>query len=303
MEKKYVIVRSNRLNSFGHDLGYNNIKVVEMFREKGVIQSLIREVLLKLHCKLPKYLFNPELAALKADIVIVFDGHARKEFLVWLKEHNRDKRLIFWCWNTVEEIEKNFKLSDVPKEYEMWSYSEFDCANKDLNYNTTFFWKNYNIKSDKDYNPEYDVYFVGKDKGRMKRLLDLKYNFSRNGIRSLIQIMPNRKWEHNREYSRPIPYSKVLDNIKKSKAILDIKVSTTAGPSLRALEAAFFKKKLITDDVNVKKFKFYSDENIYILGKDNDASNIKAFLDNEFKETDLESLQYYNVKNWITRFG
>lgn len=76
---------------------------------------------------------------MQTDTIIVFDGHARKEFLKWVSEVNPGKRLIFWCWNTVEEIEKNLLLKDIPNEFEIWSYSHYDCNKYGLRYNTTFF--------------------------------------------------------------------------------------------------------------------------------------------------------------------
>lgn len=302
MNKKYVIVRSNRLNSFGNDVDQSNVSVKNMFRDGNLFSVILKEVLLKLRLRIPDYLFNPELKDLDADTIIVFDGHARASFLEWLMKNNKGKRLIFWCWNTVDEIEHNFSLNNVPSEYEIWSYSEHDCQERGYSYNTTFYWKSYNLDM-KSSNIDYDVYFVGKDKGRMKKLLDLKRGFTDEGLKSLIQIMPNHKWSMKRTYCRPVPYKEVIENIRRSKAIMDIKVNINAGPSLRALEAAFYRKKLITDDCNVRHFKFYSPNNVLIIGGGYNPTAIRGFLDKEYQEIEPESLQYYNVQNWLKRFG
>lgn len=300
--KKYVIVRSNRLNPFGKDIDAGNITVLNMFRETGAFLTVVKEILLKLKRNIPTNLFNPDLKDLDVDVIIVFDGHARTSFLKWLKDNNKGKRMIFWCWNTADEIERNFSFDKIPSEYEIWSYSEHDCQTRGFTYNTTFYWKSYKLGS-KNIQEKYDVYFVGKDKGRMKKLLEIKEAFSAVGLKCLIQIMPSHKWEKNKEYTTPIPYKEVLDNIGRSKAIMDIKVSKTAGPSLRALEAAFYGKKLITDDDNVRHFKFYSPSNVLILGGGIKPLDVKDFLNKKFQEIEPKSLQYYNVQNWLSRFG
>ena len=97
-------------------------------------------------------------------------------------------------------------------------------------------------------------------------------------------------------------YSEVQKNIVASKAILDIQVSKTAGPSLRALEAVFYNKKLLTDDKNVKTFKFYNKQNIFIIDED-DWDNLNEFLDSPVLPVKEEDIEYYNVKNWLSRFG
>ena len=108
-----LIVRSNRLNAFGNILG-NDIRVLEMFDFSNVLKRIFVELFLILHVKIPAWCYNDELIDVDEGTVIVFDGHARVEFLEWLKSYNPDKRLIFWCWNTIDEIEKNLQMESIP---------------------------------------------------------------------------------------------------------------------------------------------------------------------------------------------
>ena len=80
----YTIVRSNRLNSFSNKLDTDISNVKNMFKLNGVADKILLEICLKLHISIPKRLFNPELKNDSSDVIIVFDGHARKEFLEWL---------------------------------------------------------------------------------------------------------------------------------------------------------------------------------------------------------------------------
>ena len=260
---RYTVVRSNRLNSFG-DFICDDVKVIDMFEMTSVFKKIAVELCLKIHIKIPKWLFNKNLVGIDSDSIIVFDGHARPEFLTWLAVNNPRKRMIFWCWNTVKEIEKNLRLQSIPHVYEIWSYSERDCIKYSLMHNTTFYWSKFSKMPEVE--KEIDLYFVGKDKGRYKKIKEIEEQLSSSGIKCFFQIIPTHILKTKKELCRRIPYEQVLKNISKAKGILDIEVTSTAGPSLRSIEAAFFNKKLVTDNKEVKNMKFYDPRNIFIMG-------------------------------------
>lgn len=259
----YTIVRSNRLNSFQTDICEDAV-VYNMFEELSPLKKMILEFMLLSHSKIPDTYFNQNLRHVSSETLIVFDGHARPEFLRWLIRVNPGKRFIFWCWNTVSEIENNLSLKDIPPEYEIWSYSEFDCRQNNLRYNTTFFWNQYDDLSSDEYDS--DIYFIGKDKGRYKKIKKLERAFTDAGIQCKFQVVPTHPWNYRRGFVQSIPYDAVIQNIRKAKAIMDICVSKTAGPTLRSIEAAFYKKKIVSDDMNIMKMKFYNQSNTFILG-------------------------------------
>lgn len=297
---KYVIVRSNRLNNFGDKLDTSYSKVMNMFDDSAQNLSFAREIRLASHLTLPPKYFNSRLKNLDTEVIIVFDGHVRRDFLLWLQEQNPYKRIILWLWNTVEEISKNFKLNEVPKGIEIWSYSEYDCTRYGYKYNTTFFWNRPQVKNEEITS---DIFYIGKDKGRYKTLLDLKKMFKTKNLKFDMVIVANHFYSlPKRYYSKSIPYEEVEKRILKAKAILDVKVNQNAGPSLRALEAAFYQKKLITDDKEVKKFKFYSQENIFILNED-PIDKLPYFLNTKNKKIDMKDIEYYSSEEWLSRFN
>ena len=272
--ERFVIVRSNRLNTFGNHINSDFCRVANMFKDENGIRKLEKEICLFAHLNLQERLFNPELIGIKEDNIVVFDGHVRKEFLKWLLKNNPNKRIILWLWNTIDEIERNLRLDEIPKGIEVWSYSEYDCIKNNLKYNTTFFWDR---KKETVAEIKQDVYFIGKDKGRLNKIKKIASTLEKLGINGVYHVVATHKYSFpKKEYRNNIPYSEVRANIAESRAILDVQVSKTAGPSLRALEAIFYQKKLITDDINVKKFKFYSKNNVFIWGEDN-LSDLKRF--------------------------
>ncbi|MDK2934960.1 MAG: hypothetical protein PWP27_2770 [Clostridiales bacterium] len=192
----------------------------------------------------------------------------------FIRRKNPDVRIIVWYWNPVDKCVGLDQFSDV--DCEIWSFDEEDCARYGLKYNTQYYFNNVSLKTIQD---KFDVFFVGGDKGRIKDLVDIKQKFDNLGISSYFHITPTgRKHEVYKEiYKERISYTKVLDYISESKAILDYISEKQSGLTLRPLEALFFRKKLITNDKTIVNRDFYRKENIFILGKD-DIENLPQFL-------------------------
>lgn len=297
--ERFVIVRSNRLNAFGTKLNSDICRVVNMFCDSTCVHKIEKEMRLFFHINLPERLFNQELVDVEEENIIIFDGHVRTEFLNWMMKNNPQKRIILWLWNTVDEVKKNLRLDCIPKEIEIWSYSEHDCKKYGFNYNTTFFWDR---KKKMESEIAQDLYFIGKDKGRLSKVRDIDSICRKQKINFTYHVTKTHKYSLPRkEYKSNISYSEVQKNIAVSKAILDVQVSKTAGPSLRALEAVFYNKKLVTDDSNVKTFRFYNKQNIFIIGEES-LENLNEFLNAPIVPVKEEDIEYYNVKNWLSRF-
>ena len=95
-------------------------------------------------------------------------------------------------------------------------------------------------------------------------------------------------------------YYEIIKLVGESKAILDLNNGNQVGLTLRPLEALFFKKKLITNNINIINYDFYSPDNIFILGVD-DISNLTIFLNKKYKEIDKKIIEKYDFSNWLKR--
>lgn len=125
------------------------------------------------------------------------------------------------------------------------------------------------IKISPDY-PESDVYFAGKAKDRLERLLKaykiftdagLKVNYYLTGVPKENQIeMPGIVYA-----DKFMPYSEMLYHTVNSRCVLEINQEEAVGYTSRFLEAVMFNKKLITDNQDVKKSKFYNPQFIQCI--------------------------------------
>lgn len=163
-----------------------------------------------------------------------------------------------------------------------------------------FYWES--PENNHNYDIKRDIYFVGKDKGRLNKIINLEKICDELNISYLFQIAPTHVYSlPNRRYSKYVSYNDVQKSIKSSKSILDLTVSVDAGPSLRSLEATFYKKKLITDNSNVKNFRFYDRNNVFIINVDH-IGRLKEFIESPYHDVDDDTVNYYEIENWIKRF-
>ena len=256
------------------------IKVLrKLFSEKRFIQGVIN---------------NPLLKNVKEEKLIVFDASITEEFLSWLQKNNPKTRIIFWYWNPVK---LTLSPKKVPKGIEIWSYSVKDCKTYGLKYNTPFYFEPIFQKDAMPFHS--DIFFVGRDKGRLNDLMCYKDKFERAGLISDFRIIGNRN--NKNCFSHYIPYYKVVEEVQKTKCLFDFYTDPEAGLSLRAMEGLFFEKKIITNNIFYFSQDFYDRQNIFILGKD-DESRLFEFVNSEYRKLEFKLKEKYLFKNWITRF-
>lgn len=125
------------------------------------------------------------------------------------------------------------------------------------------------VKISPDY-PESDVFFAGKAKDRFERLLKaykiltkagLKVKYYLTGVPKKSQIeLPGVIYA-----DKFMSYSEMLYHTVNSKCVLEINQEEAVGYTSRFLESVMFNKRLITDNQDVKKSKFYNPEYIQCI--------------------------------------
>jgi UDP-N-acetylglucosamine 2-epimerase len=145
------------------------------------------------------------------------------------------------------------------------------------------------------------VFFIGLSKDREERILLLKNKFDELGIKNKIIIIDQNKPDYRKLY---MPYNQVLMEAQNSEVLLDIVAGEQSGATQRELEALYFRKKLITDNQNIKSRNYFNQNNIFLIdySKDNILEGIETFLEKPFEDASSEVKEYYTIENWINRF-
>lgn len=291
-----MIVNCDLFSSYIKEEG---VKVSPLYKKAGFVELRLGTILRKLKIN-ETYNICDELLNSKEDLIIFDSGITEPSILRYLAKTFRNKRLIFYYWNPVR-----FSISPlkIPKEFEVWSYSITDCEKYGLKYNSTFYFPNdfCNETSSNNQAISQDVFFIGKDKNRKKGLARIKSLFDNHHITYEFYITATHPRFQKKGYKKSISYKKSLEYVNSSNAILDYYFDPTAGLSLRAMESLFFKKKLITNNISIKRYDFYNKRNIFILDENNE-NDLVSFIADSFCDISEDIRKKYTFKEWLKRF-
>lgn len=224
----------------------------------------------------------------KYDTVIIHADVRTRTVPQFIHKVKPSMRIIYWYWNPV--CSRTLPSLTKDNQIECWSFDENDCMKYGMKKNIQYY---YSVQSLLKIKPQYDIYFVGHDKGRRKTIDELSAKFKEYQLICEVDLL--------QEKDPFIPYTEVQKKIAKCKAILEVNQEGQVGCTLRALEALFFRKKLITTNQNIVSEDFYNENNIFIYGKD-DVEKMKEFINAPY---DVESDKYrsqHTIHAWFLNF-
>ena len=300
MENNKVLILANNV---GRYISNSDTKITELYNKavSTKFERVLRKVSLKYNMPGWKKWFGKWIYRLDTiDTLVLFDTGNAAYICELIKKEYPKLRIILWYWNAVS---KSIPVESINREHcEIWSYRLEDCQKYNLKYNTQFYIES--ISTDCNSNRvEQDIYFAGADKNRSDILYELakKFDDCKLSYKYILTKAKNSE-EKNIPYSNPISQSENRNNMSTSKAILDIvEEKQFSGFTLRPFEAIALKKKLLTNDPNIKKLKFYSKNNIFIINEDS-FGELREFINSDFDDSCNEALKYYEFNNWVERF-
>ena len=259
------------------ELGYT---VLEPYLLNRFPLRLIRELWFRL--KLPfMYLLYNKVTISQNKTIIVYESLITENFMRWLHKKSSNCRVILLYTN---KVGKHIKPDQIEDEWcEKWTCDKDDAKRFGMNLlQGGGYFPQWIVKKEQ---PIYDVFYIGKDKGRLEKLQAIEKVMNELGIRTMFYITWERGWQKRKDgIHKPfISYEKVLDYIGKSKAILHLKDGAQKGITIRIQESLLHKVKLITDDEDIINYDFYNKNNIFIIGKD-DLKDLRSFLDSPYED-------------------
>ena len=223
------------------------------------------------------------------DTIILADAGNTFNVVRYIHKNWPDKRLIVWYRNSVKatvspgEIDRSI--------CELWSFDKDDCEKYKMQYNPQFYMRNRKYQEN---SIEYDAFFVGQDKGRLKILSEMQETLELQGLKCKFCIVGTN--------CKRLAYDEILDYISKSRMIVDCQCDWQKGITLRPLEALFYQKKLITNNRSIRNSDYYNPFNIFIWGEDN-KEKINNMLSTPYKSVEENIIHNYDLFSWIRRFN
>lgn len=291
----YKIAEKNNMSLKVLRIGYQNNIFIEAVR-RFAYKIGLKTFLLK-YKEMKKVQFLPE------DYVIYFDIF-REDKLEVLRNFTKNSKEIFWLWNKMEASKIEY-LKTFSKN--IWTFDKVDSEINNIKYSPQFYWRS----NSKTLNSKIDILFLGQNKGRDLQIIELDRKLKLNN--KFIIVLKKYKSEvfkilsKNKKYYtyKITPYSKVIELIKQSNCLLELTQKNQEGLTIRALEALFFNKKLITNNIEIKKYNFYNKNNIFIIDdffniNEKDIDEIKKFLKEEYIEISKAIKSQYSIESWLT---
>jgi hypothetical protein len=223
------------------------------------------------------------------DIIILSDYGNSPNVCRYIHDNYPAKRIIVWYHNPIE-------VSVSPESFDrsycdLWSFDPDDCEKYGLSYNPQFYIPSATFH---DETIDCDAFYVGAEKGRGNVLKEMEHALNGLGFRCEFDIVGVN--------SASMPYAEVIKRIERSKAIVDCLSPWQSGMTLRPLEAMFYSKKLITNQVTIKDMDFYYPENVFVWGDDS-PSGLEAFMSSPVKAVPDAVKRSYGLEGWLGRFG
>lgn len=150
---------------------------------------------------------------------------------------------------------------------------------------------------------EQDVFFVGMAYDRAEKLIEMHEIFQGQGVTDKLIIVKNPHQHYKKRIAKYLTenhmtYDEIIQEIRKSRCILEIVQSGQQGISLRPMEAATYQRKLITDNQNTINYDLYTPDNMFIIGID-PIEKIKDFINSPYIPLPDEVLEKYMPQYWL----
>lgn len=190
-----------------------------------------------------------------------------------LVERNKDKILRY---EKFFDFSMTIDNNDAEKYGYVW-FEEYESKLNDLNISADY--------------PECDVFFAGKAKDRLSKLMTIYHKLTAAGLKVHYYLLEvpekdQRPYDGITYGKRLMSYREMLYHSINSRCMLDVNQEGAMGYTSRFLEAVMYNKPLIADNPMIKTSKFYNPEYIQVYEDWND-------LDPEFVKKDEKRVDYH----------
>lgn len=252
-----------------------------------------KRVTLPLQRLLNSSLFNPRFDNDLPTCYLFFGRHEslyHSSFLKHLKKRNPQNKTVLYFQDLMRthriENPDNLKnMFDMVISYDRNESSKYGFLQFDSPYSK--------IKLPKTDSNEIDVFFLGKTKKRIGKIIDIYNKCKQRGLKVLFIVVDTlRDTTINPDdfthydpadfiYGNDIiDYGEYLQHMIKSKCILEIMQDDAVGYTPRTWESIFYNKHLLTDNSDIVNYEFYNKDYMHSL---DEVENIESWINTEVK--------------------
>lgn len=250
-------------------------KIYAPFRDRNIFERILREICFRCPLLPRKIWYNKEFLGNQAKYIIVSDTLVTREYLEWLHKKFPSAQLNFTYGNMVGKS-RHLLPDQIPSYYRIWTYDGYDSEKYRLRLvSSGAYYKSFVIPKQQT---EYDVIYVGADKGRGEYILELERKMNSLGLKTKFVIVANGRLSKRKSYYKKfMPYDEIVNLISRSKSVLNVALENQKGITIRDMESMFFDVKLLTTNKNIVNTDIYHPNNVYVIDGLN-IDNLQEFM-------------------------
>ena len=212
---------------------------------------------------LPKEIYKKE-----TNIFLFNEWHpclVNLEFFPWLKKRFGCKTVLILRNMIVNKKYPMVNGVDLHKLKEIFDLIVTNEIKDAKEYDLFFLPNPFSSIYDKKVKIEYDICFVGKNKGRERMLMEIAKKANENNAIWNFKIVEKARRISVLEYTDYQPYTEIIKQDMQSNCILEIIQPGQSSYTLRFQEAICLGKKLLTNNKEVKNEKYYDPKYIQVF--------------------------------------
>lgn len=276
---------------------YSDSPDYKLFR---IMPSVIKNYIIKLY---NKFILD-QIKYTKYDYIFVIKGtYLSNSFLSELKKSNPEAKFILYLWDSLKNYDYSEKIVNFDR---VFSFDRNDCEKlKSVVYLPLFYINNFNTNST-DIEKKIDLFFIGGGlsyrRPFLKRLIknineyELKCLFYFPSFKDYLRTFIFKE-PHFRYLAKPIPHQKFVNILLSSKAVVDIPSPNQVGLTMRTIEVLGSGVKLITTNENIRLEPFFSENNIFVVNRENPIVSME-FLNCNYDSIDMSD---YSLNSFLRK--
>jgi hypothetical protein len=261
------------------------ILYIPTFRPKGFLGMLQRIHLnpkLNAVVNLPwKWMWNKSIlrsVGTGKTCFLILDRWLRMEggiaLLPYLRKHYPDAVIVCYAQDLLEKIEDLYSKRPVDVDYVkryanlFVSYDKDDAARYGILYHPTVYSPVQKGNGTGDFH--YDLFFLGRDKGRLDKLVNICKAAKERGLKCRFVMLgvpqKDRIECEGMEYENcSVPYMENLRCCAESRCVVELLQNQASSPTYRTWEAISLNRKLLTNQTVIKKEHVYDERYISVF--------------------------------------
>jgi hypothetical protein len=302
----------NKLEELGAEVTYYDERPANNNLIKGIIR--LKRSLVQKRIDIYYKTILIDTAKIQFDYLFVNRGEIVPAFfLEELKKTQPKCQFVFYTWDSFTNHAHPITiLKYFDKKF---TFDSEDALQYKINFRPLFFLDGYKyIKNSSPLQSKYNLLFLGTAHSDRYKISSTLVDYCNlNGLTSfcyyymhgrLVYLYKKifdhsfKEFDYKKLSFKSLTTQQILELYKDSDVILDINHPGQKGLTMRTFESIGAGKKMITTNVEIKKYSFYNPNNIFVIERENIQFS-KSFFETNYEDISIEAYNRMSIEGWI----